>query len=154
MFYKYYKEGNRFFWIDYVLSAIIAYLALFVCPNSLQNDFLVSLSSVSGALLGFMIAAFSIVGSAMSERSFSLLREGGHHIEIIRLYKSAIFHLSIVTILSLALISIDLQNISILENISILDIIKFILILFVSMSAFRICLAVHVVSLVYGIRCK
>ena len=69
-----------------------------------------TLASISGALVGFVIAAFAVVLSFSSHPRLVLLQESPHYMTLWRVFTNAIWALVLATILTIVALIIDRED--------------------------------------------
>lgn len=117
MAYKWY-ERNFLLWeliLPFTVVAIVVGVlkwynfesALIELLNTSRNPLYTSIASISGAILGFIIAGFSIVYALIDHDELHKVRESNHVSDIKKTYMSAIRSLGFTTLIALLGILLD-----------------------------------------------
>jgi len=117
MSFQWYEKN--FLWWELLLSIIfaLAFLAVMKCGsiepkliellNDSRNPLYTSIASIAGAILGFVIAGFSIIYALLDHDELERVKESSHAKDIQKTYMSAIRALALTTFLAMLAILFD-----------------------------------------------
>lgn len=103
---KWYWNHKRFYWVDLFISGLLTFAILcaasFYHVQTEPNDTSYSaIAGLAGSLLGFLIAALTVLVGLIREDGMTMLRESGHSEIIMNIFYSTLVFLGITTFVAL-----------------------------------------------------